>query len=193
MARGSQGLPGTAALRAAGWGRGYLATPSPRLSPWASLSFVVRRRPSLQSGPSPPPRTSLLLRCRPPFARSAPSPEPRRSPSLPVSGPLLLPTPSSLPDPSTSTLNVGVCVSVSQTGVSGHRRRSWDGSPLSPALQGPAAAAGRRREPCSPSEWLLLAAPFASREGLGPQLPCPPSPAQTQTAGNWQRPQAGSL
>lgn len=123
MARGSQGLPGTAALRAAGWGRGYLATPSPRLSPWASLSFVVRRRPSRQSGPSPPPRTSLRLRCRPPFARSAPNPEPRApSPAgLPpclslgpcfCPPPLLSRTPPPPPAPPPLALNIGVCLSV---------------------------------------------------------------------------------
>ena len=30
----------------------------------------------------------------------------------------------------------GVCLSVCQRGLSGHRRRSWDGSPLSPASRG---------------------------------------------------------
>ena len=69
-----------------------------------SLSFVVHRRPSGLSGPSPPPRTSLQLGCRPPSARSAP-------PCLSL-GPCFCPPPLHSPTPPPPALNVvSVCLS----------------------------------------------------------------------------------
>lgn len=151
-----------------------------------SLSFVVHRRPSRLSGPSPPPRTSLELGCRPPSARSAP---PCLSPSLPVSGPLLLPTPSSLPDPSTPALNVvsvclsarGACQATGDDEAGMAHPSAWPSRAQLLLQEGGGSRASRVNGCC----WR---APFASHEGLGPQLPRPPSPAQSQTAGNWRRP-----
>lgn len=121
-----------------------------------SLSFVVHRWPSRLSGPGQPALHIPPARCRPPSASAKPLLH-RLSPPSP--GPCFCP---SLLSSRTPLPNVCVYLSVCQRGQSGHRRRDWDSSPCSRALQGPASAAGRGGSLPPHSEWLLPAAPSAS-------------------------------
>lgn len=142
-----------------------------------SLSFVVRRRTSQLSGPSQQSPHSSPVRCRPPSASMRPL-RCLQSLSLLVSGPLFLPISSSSPSP-TQCLCLSICLSARGASQDTHHEAGRTHPVACPP--GTSAAAGRGQG-LTRSEWLLPGCPHCSLEGLGSQLPHPPSSAQT--AGN---------
>lgn len=142
--------------------------PSLPLSPWASLSLhltvfcnALSAIPAVWSSPAASAHPSCS---EPPTIRLYEAPAPPASPFPCLSlGPCFCPVSSSLLSPPP---NVCVYLSVCQRGLSGHRLRLrvWESSPCS---RPPGAS--------TTGNGCCLAAPTASLEGLGPQLPLPPS------------------